>query len=350
MILKPDIIVLTNHMCKAFLFTALLLVAQITQATCTSTGVGDWTDSGSWTCDVVSTPGCCDTVIIESTDDIEVNTQVDLTGCGPIHVIVRGILRFKTGKKLLLPAGSTVDVKSGGQLVPGGGGGNSNYIEVGGNTVWSASDGTVSGEAYYTGAGLLPIELLEFNALCVNGRVQINWSTATEENNAYFQIERSKDGINFEPILTITGAGNSTSLIEYFETDFNPLKGISYYRLSQTDYDGATEKFNIVPVRCLDPKEPAISLFPNPVSADSRQINLLLEGFEGQEVLVMLRDITGSQYYSKVEIVKSGSELKALALDAGIPAGNYIVTASSNNSIYSKILVIVEGRNSKSGG
>ena len=174
----------------------------------------------------------------------------------------------------------------------------------------------------------------------LNLLIQINWITASETNNSHFEIQRSSDGLNFETIIRCQGAGNSSMYISYLEIDNNPLEGISYYRLKQVDYDGAAEVFSMVPVKCLAEKEPAISLFPNPVSKDAKQVNLLLEGFEGEEVLVILRDITGKEIASKVRIVKSGYEIHAYPLDVEINAGNYIVTASSNNSIYSKVLII----------
>jgi hypothetical protein len=186
----------------------------------------------------------------------------------------------------------------------------------------------------------LPIELISFDAHLVNGETQISWTTATEVNNDYFELERSADGINFEVIMTVQGAGNSTQQIEYFEVDQHPLAGVSYYRLKQTDFDGSTKTFNLVPVQNTNEAEPTTLLFPNPVGADRGEVNLLLEGFEGYEVLVMLRDIRGRTFFSKVNVIQSGSEVHAVPIDQSIPAGTYLVTASSNNSIYSKQLVI----------
>ena len=67
--------------------------------------------------------------------------------------------------------------------------------------------------------------------------VDVNWITATEINNNYFTLERSATGINFEPIGYVQGAGNSTSTINYVFKDRDPLNGIGYYRLKQTDFD-----------------------------------------------------------------------------------------------------------------
>ena len=84
----------------------------------------------------------------------------------------------------------------------------------------------------------LPVSLVEFNASLNDKKVNIDWITASEYMNDYFTVERSVDGISFESIVQMHGAGTS-SIYHYYETtDEHPLEGQSYYRLKQTDYDG----------------------------------------------------------------------------------------------------------------
>jgi hypothetical protein len=94
----------------------------------------------------------------------------------------------------------------------------------------------------------LPVKLLTFNAALKNKVVNISWSTASEINNSYFTIERSSDGTHFLPLFTKQGAGNSQVVRNYNAIDDQPLAGVSYYRLRQTDYNGASETFNIVSI------------------------------------------------------------------------------------------------------
>ncbi|HTF03223.1 MAG TPA: T9SS type A sorting domain-containing protein [Bacteroidia bacterium] len=84
----------------------------------------------------------------------------------------------------------------------------------------------------------LPVELVGFNSECNGNSVLLNWTTASEQNNNYFTVERSEDGVNFRSIGTISGAGNSSQLLNYSFTDTEPTTGTTYYRLRQTDYDG----------------------------------------------------------------------------------------------------------------
>lgn len=94
----------------------------------------------------------------------------------------------------------------------------------------------------------LPVELLSFSAEPVNATVHLNWSTATEINNDYFSVLRSKNGFEFESIIRMNGAGNSNTELHYFTIDENPYSGTSYYQLAQTDFDGTTTRSDIVPV------------------------------------------------------------------------------------------------------
>jgi hypothetical protein len=115
----------------------------------------------------------------------------------------------------------------------------------------------------------LPVELLNFDADCEKNIVNLKWKTASETNNDYFTIERSNDAISWEKIITLEGARNSTQQLSYSATDKKPLDGISYYRLMQTDFDGKSEFFNPVAVKCeKDAANISIEYFPNPATAE----------------------------------------------------------------------------------
>jgi hypothetical protein len=110
---------------------------------------------------------------------------------------------------------------------------------------------------------LLPIELLHFDAEAVNNEyVELNWVTASEINNAYFEVERSRDAQNWHSILKKEGAGNSSMLINYTANDRKPLPGISYYRLKQVDFDGSYSHSDPVSVNFKGTE--IISIYPNP--------------------------------------------------------------------------------------
>jgi hypothetical protein len=114
----------------------------------------------------------------------------------------------------------------------------------------------------------LPIELLSFAAVVKDEHIELDWVTGSEINNDYFNIERSVDGINFTSISTLNGAGYSSQTIFYSILDVEPLVGISYYRLKQTDYNGETSYSAIEVVRFNRSKNLIAKIYPNPVSSE----------------------------------------------------------------------------------
>jgi len=110
----------------------------------------------------------------------------------------------------------------------------------------------------------LPVELLSFEAK-PDQEVVCNWTTATELNNDFFTVERSSDGRNFEKVGTVKGAGNSTQQHDYKFIDTKPYRGVSFYRLKQTDFNGKSESFEKVAVNLSLPATP-ISVYPVPAN------------------------------------------------------------------------------------
>lgn len=298
---------------------------------------GNWEDPTSWTPNGV--PDCGDTITIQAGDTIEITSNLNYSSCPqPMFLEIYGTLLFNgAGAKLKLPAGSGVAVYGGGSLTATGGGDPSKTLEIGSITMWKASvDGTVYGPFGYGSS--LPVELLSFQAVFNEDQVDLYWVTASESNSSYFVVERSKDGTIWDEVVRVEAAGNSNSEIEYYDYDVEPLYGRSFYRLVEYDNNGDHQTFNIVPVENLEGGLVAFDIFPNPTTQDN--INLSFKGFEGKEFLVVLRDISGKEYYSKVEIVNTDDEIIAYSPDVNIPRGVYLVTASSQNELYSQKIII----------
>lgn len=182
----------------------------------------------------------------------------------------------------------------------------------------------------------LPIELADFNAIYSDNKVLINWSTVSEQNNDYFTIEKSKDGINYTSVSMIKGTSNSTSRLDYTETDFSPFHGLSYYRLKQTDHDGKISYSQVAAVNFKLSKG-TFAVSPNPTDGP---IHLEFKGFQNQEILVVIRDMSGKEYYAKVLIADEESKLIANDSENKLPPGTYIVIASTINELYSQKLII----------
>ena len=121
------------------------------------------------------------------------------------------------------------------------------------------------------GVSPLPVRLVSFSALQLDGQVQLKWQSAEEKNTAYFEVERSADGKNFALVLTKKAQGNSSSLVSYNAIDSNPISGTSYYRLKMVNLDGTFEYSSMVSVS----SEGAVQVraYPNP--SNGREVQFL---------------------------------------------------------------------------
>jgi len=131
-------------------------------------------------------------------------------------------------------------------------------------------------------ANPLPIELLDFSVRERDGDALLYWSTAYELNNDRFELLRSRDGFDYQKIGIVNGAGNSSTILNYTFLDHEPLKGVSYYKLKQVDFDGQESSSDPVPF--LNESTQGFRLFPNPTTSD---LTLTFsEDYERIEVLV----------------------------------------------------------------
>lgn len=186
----------------------------------------------------------------------------------------------------------------------------------------------------------LPVKLVSFTSN-VNGRnVILNWTTAVEENNSGFEVQRALLGKDFCPVGFINGNGNSSSEREYSFIDRNLLSGNYEYRLKQTDYNGNFEYFELrEEVTIGIPEQYSLSQnYPNPFNP-STKINydlpsgglVTLKVFDnlGREVATLVNEIKQAGYYT--------AELIGGNLSSGVYF--YIITADNFTSVKKMILI-----------
>jgi len=171
----------------------------------------------------------------------------------------------------------------------------------------------------------LPVDLIAFDAAEENEKVRISWTTKSEINNQHFSIERSIDGENFEIIEVVEGAGNSFEEINYMTYDLNPPKGIVYYRIKQTDFDGNNETFSIKTVFVGQGKPISWLHFES-----SGNPKILLQGKLEESYTIQLYDIHGSVVFNKFFLVANKN---TTAINCDLPQhlkkGIYLVKIDS---------------------
>lgn len=168
----------------------------------------------------------------------------------------------------------------------------------------------------------LPIELMSFEAKLENEQVGINWVTASEVNNDYFTVERSRDGYHFDEVLIESGAGNSNSVNSYFAYDESPIHGQSYYRLKQTDFDGQFTYSGIVPIFFELQNSNALVVYPNP--SDQNQIYADVNG-SNEDSILMIEIINSQGHTVFKKYINLHGITAQIDLDPSLPRGVYHV-------------------------
>ena len=136
----------------------------------------------------------------------------------------------------------------------------------------------------------LPVELLSFNASCVEDKNILTWQTASEHNSSHFDIEKSRDGETWDVIGQQNAAGNSNELLSYQFVDAEKNNSTVYYRLNQVDFDGKNEYFGPVALTCEQISFEASTL-PNPSNGN---FWIKIQSNEGSSAKINLVDVKGN--------------------------------------------------------
>lgn len=175
-------------------------------------------------------------------------------------------------------------------------------------------------------ASALPVELISFDHVCKEKNAVINWSTRTETNNDYFQLERSNDALNFEVVAKIKGAGNSTMQKSYSYSDNLFQSEKPYYRLKQVDYNG---KFKYYP--SIEVNDCGTSINSVIVSTKGSEIQMEFTQKENENAKVILYDINGRSVYTDAFSLEKGVTRHYID-GRNFPAGIYLVQIEKDNS------------------
>lgn len=191
-----------------------------------------------------------------------------------------------------------------------------------------------------SGGNVLPIELISFNAdLNHENNVDLTWATATETNNDYFTIEKTKDGISFETVAVVDGAGNSTQTLHYADIDNNPYQGVSYYRLKQTDFNGMYSYSNIVAVTVENVPAVSFNVYPNP--GNGTDMNVSMQVTEGQEIVVAITDAMGKLCYSEtIQAQSNGDAAYRITPPQQLSRGIYFVSVATQEKMVAQKMIV----------
>ncbi|MBN8702813.1 MAG: T9SS type A sorting domain-containing protein [Bacteroidetes bacterium] len=208
-------------------------------------------------------------------------------------------------------------------------------------TVFGSEDDCFVGPCLAQGGNIggLPIELIYFKAEALGTTVNFNWATATEQNNNYFTIERSADGVEFLPVLEMKGAGNSTNIITYIAADKNPVNGDNYYRLKQTDFDGNFSYSKVVYATVS--KNQGVRIYPNPGDKNEIEFAITATDYSGV-VAISIVDVRGANVLPSdltINVSQSGF-LKLSDYGVNLTSGMYFAKVTIANTVLVERFVI----------
>lgn len=129
------------------------------------------------------------------------------------------------------------------------------YGTTNAGTTWRTD--TVRIYGHLDGVFNLPVELTSFTGRAVENGVRLDWATASETDNDYFTVLRSRDAETWHEVDRVDGAGESQAEIRYRLLDASPEIGLNYYKLRQTDYEDAFEDSKVIAItwQPFDPSE-----------------------------------------------------------------------------------------------
>jgi hypothetical protein len=179
------------------------------------------------------------------------------------------------------------------------------------------------------------ITLTSFSGTQDENQVTLNWTTASEQNNRFFQIERSADGVNFTPVGQTEGSGTSTQPNNYSWSDGQPVGGEVYYRLSAVNFNGTTDHSTMTVVS-FERRIKSVTVFPNPsVGTD------IYVSFPGETANVTIRDAQGQLILQQEVVSLNGAPCQVSLNTIGRGTSPRIVYVTVTNNSYSETRALV---------
>ena len=185
-------------------------------------------------------------------------------------------------------------------------------------------------------ADIPPLELINFTTVQNVNKVDIRWSTSVETGGPYFTIEKSKDGKEFTKVVDVPAQEGSTIYSDYFETDYQPYEGVSYYRIKQTDEAGNYRYSQTVTLK----NEEQVITTTLTITRSLKNEETASDSNKSNQTLLVLRDANGNDYYSVVSLDTKSNSLTAYDMPSSVSKGIYHIVGSSINELYNQQVIV----------
>ena len=182
---------------------------------------------------------------------------------------------------------------------------------------------------------ILPVDWVSFDANPANEMAHLDWAVANQYNASHFEVERSEDGQNFEPIGRVMTADQTSQVLNYEFYDVDPMSD-NYYRLKQVDLDGAYT-YSVIRVVSFERSEDVLAVFPNPAK-DQVNVEVAFSKVAGASVLTVLDPLgrlVKTVNLSDAEFIRHRLDISDLA------AGLYSVQVANERFIATRQLEVL---------
>lgn len=180
----------------------------------------------------------------------------------------------------------------------------------------------------------LPIELLYFKGEKVNDKNLLSWSTAAEINNAYFEIEKSTNGIDFKKLTSIDSKSYNGQSKQQLNYDYADVACTSYYRLKQIDFNGQYKYHNTIFIENNESDNKPV-IMPNPARD---QLVIMFHTKLKQKTNISLYDISGRLILSDEFTPESENNQFILDIEHLNPGLYFLSTSDGFKSYQQKII------------
>lgn len=206
---------------------------------------------------------------------------------------------------------------------------------------WGSTSNSLPPGATYPSlitSATLPVKLKDFSVKKEGSKVKLEWSTASEQNNDHFEVEKSADGRTWGNIAQVEGQGTSNETHSYSTYDNKPSASMNYYRIKQYDLDGKSTVSEVRSLKFDAGTNAVVTVSPNPTKG---QVNFRLDNTSAKNVSLSLTNVNGKSVYRRImKTVDAGTTYK-LDLQQQPAPGLYILNIQADG-ISESIKVVIQ--------
>ncbi|MDP3929741.1 MAG: T9SS type A sorting domain-containing protein, partial [Bacteroidota bacterium] len=200
--------------------------------------------------------------------------------------------------------------------------------------------GTFTDTGTVVASSTVPVQLVDLRANKTQNDIAVIWTTASEVNNDYFEVQRSVNGRDFESIGNVKGKGTTSAKSTYRFMDADAVNMFKqnrnlYYRLKQVDFDGSFEWSKIVSVELSSSTINQVLVAPNP--NDGKFIINITTSEESQSNIRIV-DVVGSEVYNNKENLLHG--INKIDINTVLPKGIYFIQIENNGQTSTQKIVV----------